>query len=80
MNKLTFRVAVEEANSHYYYSIIPGMMVCGRGHSLEETLENTKSVIIDYMPDSATAFDSFSESKPHDYRSATWHIIEIMRY
>lgn len=79
MNKLTFRVAVEQNQSHGYHSIVPGLMVCATGHSVEEALENTKSVIVDYMPDSIAAVDAFGSSGQHDLRDATWHIIEIVR-
>ncbi len=79
MNTLTFRVAVEASNSRGFHSIVPGMMVCGTGITVEETLENTKCMIQDYMPDSVAAVDAFGLGGAHDYRRASWHIIEIKR-
>lgn len=79
MNRLTFRVAVIESDSHDFHSTVPGMMVCGCGDSLEKTLENTKSVIADYMTDSAAAINELGLPQPGSYLGASWHTLEIMR-
>jgi len=79
MNKLTFRVAVEQNSGSGYRSFVPGLMVCGTGQSIEEALENTKTVIVDYMPDSIAAGYAFGSSRQQAIRDATWHTIEIIR-
>ena len=79
MNKLIFRVAIEASQSSRYHAHVPGMMVCGTGHSIEEALENTKSVILDYMPDSFAAVDALGTGCVSSFVGATWHTIEIVR-
>jgi predicted RNase H-like HicB family nuclease len=79
MNKLTFRVAVEQARTYGYHAFVPGLMVCATGRSVEETLENTKSVILEYMPDSSAAIDALGMGGVSNFLGATWHTIEIIR-
>ncbi|WP_141215618.1 hypothetical protein [Hahella sp. CCB-MM4] len=79
MNKLVFRVAVSVRRDSDYIACIPGMLVCGMGTCIESTLENTRSIIAEYISDSAQANSSLGPAEPLHIQDTTWHQVEVVR-
>ncbi|ABC28426.1 hypothetical protein EUZ85_25305 [Hahella sp. KA22] len=79
MTKLVFRVAVKQSEKADYFSSIPGLLVCGVGGTLEETLANTQLIIADYLKDSINAPVAAIADTKVTYTDVTWHIVEINR-